>query len=108
MTSELDELKKILDSKTPLRNAPALRSAHANSGSPSVLLGGDKVPYDVNSLMKRFNRAGPSAGVAGFGSTVGTSAFGLGLGGVGSPAEEITSTLKSYDDAIAGAEVRTH
>lgn len=114
MTAELDELKKILDSKTPLRHGGA-RRASANlgyDGSPgggtSYAMGGDRIPphLEVHSIMKRFKGAGPSG--VGVKSPAGVLAFGLGSGdggGVSNPADEITSALKSYDDAVAGAEV---
>lgn len=113
MTAELDALKKILDSKTPLRHGGAGKgvlgsTAAGYDGSPGggsgILLGGERIPphLDVNSIMKRFNSAGPSGSPRG-----GAHAFGLGMSGdLSTPAEEITSALKSYDDAVAGAEVR--
>ena len=119
MTAELDELKKILDSKTPLRHgggASGTNTGYGYDASPGgggrtssyvTMGGGERIPHlDVNSIMKRFNSAGPSSGVGGLGSPAGVPAFGLGSGGVSTPAEEIASQLKSYDDAVAGAEVR--
>jgi hypothetical protein len=116
MTAELDELKKILDSKTPLRHGGAggarqqgRASANAGSydaspgGGSSSVMGGERIPLhlDVNSIMKRFNSAGPMGGSACYGSPTGG---GPGAA-LGTPAEEISYTLKSYDDAVAGAEV---
>ena len=89
---ELEELRKILDSKTPLRKA--------GSGAGVGAMGDGAGDMDVNQIMARFNKAGAAGG----------SPYGGAGGGHGAssntPADEIAAALTSYGNSMSGTEVR--
>jgi colicin import membrane protein len=95
MSSELDELKTLLDAKTPPAAAPGTSSVYATPTRDADATG--HLGLDVSAIMRRFDTSATSLDTPPRASDR-SAAPPL------SPAAKIASALKSYDAQVANAE----